>query len=43
MKKITLALLGIIVFSVLGWLTWHNTESVEEFMHPTTNFAFLSC
>ena len=42
MKKITLALLGILVFSVLGWLTWHNTESVEEFMHPTTKYALWS-
>lgn len=39
MKKIILSLFGITLFFTLGWAIWHHSETVEEFMHPTTKYA----
>jgi zinc transporter, ZIP family len=39
MKKPLIATTIVIVFLLLGWLFWHNTESAAEFMHPTTKYA----
>lgn len=39
MKKVIIALLSTLVFLTVGWIIWHNTESVEEFMHPRTKYA----
>ncbi len=39
MKKVIIALVGVVVFLTIGWLLMHNKESVAEFMHPTTKYA----
>ena len=42
MRKASLAILSVALFMGLGWALWHNSETVEEFMHPTTRYAIWS-
>ncbi len=39
MKKVIIASLLVVVFLLVGWIIWHNTESAAEFLHPTTKYA----
>jgi zinc transporter, ZIP family len=39
MKKVMLSVAVIVVFLIGGWITWHNTETAPDFMHPTTKYA----
>ena len=42
MKKVNVSILLIVAFFAIGWAIWHHSESVEEFMHPTTKYAIWS-
>jgi zinc transporter ZupT len=39
MKKVIISLLAVVVFLLCGWLIWHHSETVAEFMHPNMKFA----
>lgn len=38
-RKAPITLLVVFVFLLLGWIIWHNTSSLPDFMHPTTKYA----
>lgn len=39
MKKLTISVLIVLVFLLLGWLLWNNSSTAVDFMHPTTRYA----
>jgi len=39
MKKVIIAFLLVVIFLLVGWLIWHNSETATEFLHPTTKYA----
>ncbi len=39
MKKVIISLLSVIIFMIVGWMLWHHSGSLPDFIHPTTKYA----